>query len=170
MTEKKDLRSRLVIGQKRDGRREYNNEARDELVRLCLMPGVSIARTAIEYDINPNFLRTWMTQYQQRQADTKQVTPSLEGVMIDIPAAGSEVLPHVANSAAFVPVVHATTAPPASVPNGSMTLAVQVRLSNGAELKFGKAIATIDELTTGPLSRKRFRQYHFLRGSGWPGS
>lgn len=116
MTEKKDLRSRLVIGQKRDGRREYDNEARDELVRLCLMPGVSIARTAIEYDINPNLLRTWMTQYQQRQADTKQVTPSLEGVMIDIPAAGSEVLPHAANSAAFVPVVHATTAPPVELP------------------------------------------------------
>lgn len=148
MTEKKDLRSRLVIGQKRDGRREYDNEARDELVRLCLTPGVSIARTAIEYDINPNLLRTWVTQYQQRHADTKQPAPSLEGVVIDIPAAGSDVLPDVANAAAFVPVVHAATAAPASTSAGSMTLAVHVRLSNGVELEFGKAIATIDELTT----------------------
>ncbi|WP_231957602.1 transposase [Paraburkholderia tropica] len=58
MTEKSNLRSRLVIGQKRDGRREYDTEARDELVRLCLKPGVSIARTAMEHDVNPNLLRT----------------------------------------------------------------------------------------------------------------
>lgn len=45
-----------MIGQKRDGRREYDNEARDELVRLCLKPGVSIARTAMEHDINPKLL------------------------------------------------------------------------------------------------------------------
>lgn len=29
-----------------------------------------------------------------------------------------------------------------------MTLALQVRLSNGVELELGKAIATVDELTT----------------------
>jgi len=45
MTEENDLRSRLVIGQKRDGRREYDDEVRDELVRLCPKRGVSIART-----------------------------------------------------------------------------------------------------------------------------
>jgi hypothetical protein len=43
MTEENDLRSRLAIGQKRDGRREYDDEARDELIRLCLKRGVSIA-------------------------------------------------------------------------------------------------------------------------------
>jgi hypothetical protein len=48
MTEANDLRSRLVIGQKRDGRREYDEEARAELIRLCLNRGVSIARTAME--------------------------------------------------------------------------------------------------------------------------
>jgi hypothetical protein len=36
----KDLDSRLVIGEKRDGRREYDEAARDELVRMCLKPGV----------------------------------------------------------------------------------------------------------------------------------
>ncbi|WP_179196326.1 transposase, partial [Caballeronia sordidicola] len=68
MTEENDLRSRLVIGQKRDGRREYDDNARDELIRLCLKRGVSIARTAMEHDINPNLLRTWVTQYRQREA------------------------------------------------------------------------------------------------------
>ena len=73
MTEENDLRSRLVIGQKRDGRREYDDEARDELIRLCLKRGVSIARTAMEHDINPNLLRTWVTQYRQRQAAMEPV-------------------------------------------------------------------------------------------------
>ncbi|MBW5288298.1 hypothetical protein [Burkholderia gladioli] len=40
MSEKQDLRSRLVVGRKRDGRREYDDAARDELVQLCLQPGV----------------------------------------------------------------------------------------------------------------------------------
>ncbi|MEX3816639.1 transposase [Paraburkholderia sp. BR13439] len=63
MTENKDLKSRLVIGEKRDGRREYDEAARDELVRMCLKPGVSIARTAMEHDVNPNQLRKWITRY-----------------------------------------------------------------------------------------------------------
>src|SRR5471032_1830328 len=87
MTEENDLRSRLVIGQKRDGRREYDDEARDELIRLCLKRGVSIARTAMEHDINPNLLRTWVTQYRQRQAATESVAKVSEvsdEVMIDI--------------------------------------------------------------------------------------
>src|ERR1700730_5720785 len=68
MTENRDLRSRLVIGQKRDGRREYDDDAREELVRLCLKPGISVARMAMEHDVNPNLLRTWVTRYQQKQA------------------------------------------------------------------------------------------------------
>jgi transposase len=148
MTEKKDLRSRLVIGQKRDGRRECDDDARDELIGLCLKRGVSIARTAMEHDINPNLLRTWVTQYRQKQAARQPPAQILEvpdGVMIDMPAAAplSE-----AYAAPFIPVVH-TQALPSAAPPPSMTmsLALHVRLSNGVELELGNAIATIDELT-----------------------
>ncbi|PNE73184.1 transposase [Burkholderia thailandensis] len=65
MSEKRDLRSRLVIGRKRDGRREYDDAARDELVQICLQPGVSIARTAMEHGLNPNLLRSWIARYQK---------------------------------------------------------------------------------------------------------
>jgi transposase len=151
MTEKKDLRSRLVIGQKRDGRREYDDEARDELIRLCLKRGVSIARMAMEHDINPNLLRTWITQYRQRQAGKEQAAQIEEvphGVLIDIPMSTAEApLPEV-NVAPFVPVVQTRVAPPASPPSPSMTLVLHVRLSNGVELQLGEAIASIDELTT----------------------
>jgi transposase len=52
MTENRDVRSRLVIGQKRDGRREYDDDAREELVHLCLKPGISVAQMAMEHDVN----------------------------------------------------------------------------------------------------------------------
>lgn len=148
MTEKKDLRSRLVIGQKRDGRREYDGEARDELIGLCLKRGVSIARTAMEHDINPNLLRTWVTQYRQKQAAREplaQIPEVPDGVMIDMPAAAplSE-----AYAAPFVPVAHTQALPSAAPPSMTMSLALHVRFSNGVELELGDAIATIAELTT----------------------
>ncbi len=65
MTEKKDLRSRLVVGRRRDGRREFDEAAVQELVELCLKPGVSIARAAMGHDVNPNQLRRWISRRQQ---------------------------------------------------------------------------------------------------------
>jgi transposase-like protein len=68
MTEKQDPRSRLVAGRKRDGRRKFNDDAVQELVVMCLRPGVSIARAAMDHDVNPNQLRRWITHYQQSQS------------------------------------------------------------------------------------------------------
>jgi len=148
MTEENDLRSRLVIGQKRDGRREYDDEARDELIRLCLKRGVSIARTAMEHDINPNLLRTWVTQYRQRQAAMEPVSEVSDEVVIDIPASAALTTSSDNHAAPFVAVVHASTPSEAAPPAMKMSLALHVRLSNGVELELGSSIATIDELTT----------------------
>jgi len=148
MTEENDLRSRLVIGQKRDGRREYDDEARDELIRLCLKRGVSIARTAMEHDINPNLLRTWVTQYRQRQAAMEPVSEVSDEVVIDIPASAALTTSSDNHAAPFVAVVHASTPPEAAPPAMKMSLALHVRLSNSVELELGSSIATIDELTT----------------------
>ncbi len=151
MTVANDLRSRLVIGQKRDGRREYDEEARDELIRLCLKRGVSIARTAMEHDINPNLLRTWVTQYRQRQAATESVAKVSEvsdEAMIDIAVPAALTMSYNDHAAPFVAVTHAATPPSAEPPPMTMSLALHVRLSNGVELELGSSIATIDELTT----------------------
>jgi transposase len=152
MTENKDLKSRLVIGEKRDGRREYDENARDELVMMCLKPGVSIARTAMEHDVNPNQLRKWITRYrQQRMAQAQQTSPSggADGVLIDTP---TPVRPSVAREApAFIPVVTAPSAPPAAPQGPSqalplMVVALHVRLPNGVEFELGNA--SLDELAT----------------------
>lgn len=47
-----------------------------------------------------------------------------------------------------MPVVSAPSLTSPTPPSAPMTLALQVRLSNGVELELGKAIATVDELTT----------------------
>ncbi|MFB5148003.1 transposase [Burkholderia orbicola] len=37
------------------------------MIQACLKPGVSITRRAMEYGINPNLVRAWITQYQRKQ-------------------------------------------------------------------------------------------------------
>lgn len=49
MSRNRDRRSRPVVGQKQDSRRESNKDAVRELVALCLKPGVSLARAAMDH-------------------------------------------------------------------------------------------------------------------------
>ncbi|RQQ42340.1 transposase [Burkholderia stagnalis] len=154
-TENQDLRSRLVVGRKRDGRREFDEAARQELVELCLKPGVSIARTAMEHDVNPNQLRKWITTYQQRQlAQLQRAHDSavIDGVPVDIPGATTR-NPSVDSPLAFVPVVSALPAasplplqPTTSPSEVSKSVALHVRLPNGVEFDLGEA--NVEELTT----------------------
>jgi transposase len=46
------LSSALIVGHGRDGRCLYDPEAKRELVRLCLQPGTSVAKVALEHGIN----------------------------------------------------------------------------------------------------------------------
>ncbi|WP_260602728.1 hypothetical protein [Variovorax sp. MHTC-1] len=53
-----ELVSRLVTGRKRDGRRTYDAEAKAEIMRACMQPGVSAAWIAMQFGINANLVRT----------------------------------------------------------------------------------------------------------------
>jgi transposase len=55
----------LIAGHGRDGRCLYDPEAKRELVRLCLQPGISVAKVALEHGINANLLRKWIGLYQE---------------------------------------------------------------------------------------------------------
>jgi transposase len=149
MAEEQDLKSRLAIGRKRDGRREFDEDAIEELVQLCLKPGVSIARTAMDHDVNPNQLRRWITRYQQRegiQASAIREAEVVDGVSIDMAPVRSRTIDP--PQPAFVPVI-AAPPPISSLPAPpSMPLTLQVKLSNGVELELGGAVASIEELTT----------------------
>lgn len=107
-----ELLKRLVIGRKRDGRRRYDKQAKQELVRACLQPGVSVARLAYEHGVNANLLRKWIDLYQRQHAQ--------EQVMPDVHAPVS--------TPAFVPVVQVNAA------SKSEPVRLHARLPNGIEI------------------------------------
>jgi transposase len=55
----------LIVGHGRDGRCLYDPEAKQELVRICLQPGISVAKVALEHGINANLLRKWIGLYRE---------------------------------------------------------------------------------------------------------
>ena len=59
------LRSRLVIGRKRDGRSVYDESAKAELVALCMQPGASVSRLARECGVNANQVSRWLRESGQ---------------------------------------------------------------------------------------------------------
>ena len=55
-----DLVPNLVRSHRRNGRSVYDREAKRELVRRCLEPGVSLAAIALAHGLNANLLRRWV--------------------------------------------------------------------------------------------------------------
>ena len=72
MQNNSEVLSGLVVGHKRDGRCRYDPQVKQELIRQCMMPGVSVARMAMQHEINANLLRTWITKSQSSKAITVQ--------------------------------------------------------------------------------------------------
>lgn len=113
-----ELSKRLVVGHKRDGRSCYDPAAKRELIEVCLQPGVSVARMALQHGINANLLRTWIRRYERQQ----------EGV-VGSPTSTTEV---VAVRSAFVPVVDVK--PRAKAGDGSLS----AELPNGVRLELSQ--------------------------------
>lgn len=57
-----DLRRRLVVGHKADGRSLYDEQAKAELVALCMQPGASVSRLARECGVNANQVCRWLRE------------------------------------------------------------------------------------------------------------
>lgn len=57
-----ELKRRLVVGRKSDGRSRYDEQAKAELVALCLRPGTSVSRLAREFGINANQVTRWLRE------------------------------------------------------------------------------------------------------------
>lgn len=108
-----ELKQRLVVGRKRDGRCCYDPQAKRELIEAGLQPGVSVAKLALAHGINANLLRTWMTKHQRQLL------------------AGGSGRPLTATPAPFIPVV------PVSAHRSPITLPeLAARLPNGVRLEW----------------------------------
>ena len=118
-----ELLAQLVVWRKRYGRCRYDALAKQALIRECLKPCVSVARTAMLYGINANLLRTWI-------AKSSQPNPH-PGTARTLPAEA------LASPAAFVAVQ--VSAPAATVPVPvRAALCLHVRLPNGVALDVGQ--------------------------------
>lgn len=58
----------LVKGRKSNGRCVYNRAAKRALVEAALLPGVSVARLALDHAVNANLLRKWIRTHEAKQA------------------------------------------------------------------------------------------------------
>jgi len=108
-----ELKQRLVVGRKRDGRNCYDPQAKRELIEACLQPGVSVAKVALTHGVNANQLRTWMTKHQRQLS------------------AGGSLLPSTATPASFIPVVTVTAQRSPIAP-----AELAARLPNGVRLEW----------------------------------
>ena len=82
----------LVRGHKRDGRCIYDRRAKQELVRRCQQPGVSVAATALAHGLNANLLRKWITMASGRRSSGRSTDAVLLAVRTE-PSAVSAPLP-----------------------------------------------------------------------------
>lgn len=113
-----DLRRRLVVGHKADGRSLYDEQAKAELVALCMQPGASVSRLARECGVNANQVCRWL-----RERGHVRRPRTAAGRAVATPA------PFVA-----VPVVaRAVQAELSTLP----VVQIQARLPNGVAIELG---------------------------------
>ncbi len=65
-----ELKARLVVGHKRDGRSVYDEAAKAELVALCMQSGASVSRLARECGVNANQVARWLREHGQGRRRT----------------------------------------------------------------------------------------------------
>ena len=108
-----ELKGRLVVGRKSDGRGVYDEAAKAELVAAC-RPGVSVSRLARECGINANQLSRWVREHSERRQRAVAVSP--------------------ASAEEFVAVPIQAAAPPPTAASDSLAvvrMCLQARLPNG---------------------------------------
>lgn len=74
-----DLKWRLVVGHKSDGRSVYDEAAKSELVALCRQPAASVSRLARECGVNANQVSRWLRE-QGYGGRTRKAAGMLPGV------------------------------------------------------------------------------------------
>ncbi len=109
-----DLKRRLVVGHKSDGRSVYDESVKAELVALCMQPGASVSRLARECGVNANQVGRWLREHGQGRRRV--------AVASDASAPAAFVA---------VPVLPAPGSPDVQVDDVATSLSLQARLPNG---------------------------------------
>jgi transposase len=127
-----DLKRRLVVGYKSDGRSVYDKAAKSALVALCLKPGASVSRLARECGVNANQVGRWLREHGHGGRARKAVAD-----MLPAPAA-------------FVAVSMPPALPTRRAANGKViagVMDVQARLPNGVAVELrGVELSKVGEV------------------------
>jgi len=105
-----ELKRRLVLGRKSDGRCRYDEQAKSELVALCLQPGASVSRLAREFGINANQITRWLREHGHGGRQRTAVSPAAPA-FVAVPVIRP---PHEAEAGRTLAVLHLQ----ARLPNG----------------------------------------------------
>lgn len=92
-----ELKRRLVVGHKSDGRSVYDAAAKAQLVALCLQPGASVSRLARECGINANQVSRWLREHghgaRAHKGSCAMVAPPAAFVEVSLPPASPVTTP-----------------------------------------------------------------------------
>jgi transposase len=97
-----ELKRRLVVGRKSDGRSVYDKAAKAELVAACARPGVSVSRLARECGINANQLSRWMREHGQRRRRAVAMSPGSHEAFVAVPIEAAARMPTAASNSLAV--------------------------------------------------------------------
>ena len=116
-----DLKNRLVVGRKRDGRGVYDEAAKAELVALCMLPGASVSRLARECGVNANQVSRWVRERGQgrRRVESANEMEPAPTAFVAVP-----LLPQPQTAATRDEAV-------------AISISVQARLPNGVSVDLG---------------------------------
>ena len=80
-----------MVGRKADGRSVYDEQAKAELVALCMQPGASVSRLARECGVNANQVCRWLRERghvrRPRPRTSRAVTTTAPFVAVPVVAA-----------------------------------------------------------------------------------
>jgi len=146
----------LVVGRMRDGRCRYDPQVKQELVGQCMLPGVSVARMAMQHGVNANLLRAWISKWKTKSQSSQAITvrravsETATWDVQEVPAFVPVQVEAVAVSAADAP--SAMTAMPTKAcgaasksaaisasASASVSMRIQVQLPNGISVDLGQA-------------------------------
>ena len=136
MEKTSEVLSGLVVGHKSDGRCRYDPQVKQELIRQCMKPGVSVARMAMQHSVNANLLRTWITKAQR--------ATHMQMVMPEISAPAAQAFVPVKLEPTLIPDLAAIKAASPADKATATLIRMQVRLPNGVSIDLSQA--TLQEL------------------------
>ena len=130
-----EVLSGLVAGHKRDGRCRYDPQVKQELIRQCTLPGVSVERRAMQHGIIANLLWRWITKSQSSNVS------AVQRAVFKTAAHDSQafVTVQVQADAASAEVSMLTKACGAANKSSAVSMRIQVQLRNGIAVHLGQA-------------------------------